>query len=187
MVKSTNDFKDRIGPVQNKMQFEKVQSYFKDCVENGHEFLVGDQEPQKDSTGSGYFIKPTIIGNAPDDSRIVTEEPFGIESSPFLFYPQPNSRPGPIVPVLPWTSESDVIARANDTNTGLGACVWSSDIARARRIADEMDSGSVWVNSYEKPHGKAFMSGWKESGIGGEGGVQGLKGYCNTRVVHVMK
>ena len=75
---------------------------------------------------------------------------------------------GPIVPCQPWSDEEDVIARANDTNTGLAACVYGKDIARAQRIAQRIESGSVFVNSFEKPTPEAFFGGVKESGIGGE-------------------
>lgn len=78
----------------------------------------------------GYFITPAIIDNPPEDSRIVQEEPFG-----------------PIVPLLKWSNEGDVIDRANALRTGLGASVWSKDVTRAERMARQLSAGSVWVNS----------------------------------------
>ena len=89
------------------------------------------------------------------------------------------------MPVLVWSDEAEVIARANDTDTGLGGCVWSADVERARRIGAELECGSVWINSFEKPTASVVMGGHKESGIGGEGGWQGLLAYCNTQVMHV--
>ena len=79
-----------------------------------------------------------------------------------------------------------MIGRANDTLTGLAACVYSSDIPKARRIAAELQAGSVFVNSFEKPTAQVPMAGWKESGLGGEGGVDGLKAYCQVQAVHVF-
>lgn len=82
----------------------------------------------------GYFITPTIIDKPADNSKIATEEPFG-----------------PIVPLLTWTDEADVIARANNTKMGLGASVWSNDLEEANRIARQLQAGSVWVNSVSLP------------------------------------
>ena len=87
------------------------------------------------------------------------------------------------MPCQPWTSEEDVIERANDTNTGLGACVWGKDVEKAERIASELEAGTVWVNSWGKPDPKAFFGGHKESGIGGEFGKLGILSYCNAHVI----
>lgn len=164
-----NPFDDSIslGPIQNAMQYAKVKSYLADCHSQGHTFAAGSSEVK---TGKGYFIQPTIIDNPPNDSRIVTEEPFG-----------------PIIPVQPWTSEEDVIERTNDTKTGLGACIWSKDIVRAERIAMKLEVGSVYINSPLRPDWRVYFSGHKESGIGGERGLQGLLAYCNAQAVHVYK
>ncbi|KAI7152033.1 hypothetical protein KC352_g28212, partial [Hortaea werneckii] len=108
--------------------------------------------------------------NPPNDSRIITEEPFG-----------------PIVPTQPWSDEEEVIKRANNTNAGLGACVWGKDIERAERIGKRLQAGSVFINSWEKPTPQAFFGGHKESGIGGEWGKEGLKAYCNAHVMHTYK
>lgn len=94
---------------------------------------------------------------------------------------------GPIVPVLKWTDEADVIAWANGTNSGLGASVWSADVARAERVGRLMQAGSVFVNSWAKTTPRAMLSGHKESGLGGEWGSTGFLEYCNTQVVHIFK
>jgi len=142
-----------LGPIQNSMQFEKVKGFFEDSKKKGYKFAVGqpDVAPSK-----GFFVQPTIIDNPPNDSRIITEEPFG-----------------PIVPTQPWTDEEDVIARANNTNAGLGASVFSKDIAHAEKVAQRLEAGNVFINSFTKPVPQAFFSGHKESGIGGEWGSQG--------------
>ncbi|KAI9817231.1 MAG: hypothetical protein M1827_001344 [Pycnora praestabilis] len=156
-----------MGPIQNEMQYEKVQAFFEDSKAKGYKFASGSQDVQ---TSKGYFIEPTIIDNPPNDSLIITEEPFG-----------------PIVPVQPWTSESEVIARANNTQTGLGACVWGRDVARAQHIGRQLEAGSVFINSFEKPTPQAFFSGQKQSGLGGEWGSQGLLSYAQAQVMHVYK
>ncbi|KAF1347527.1 Aldehyde/histidinol dehydrogenase [Delphinella strobiligena] len=156
-----------LGPVQNAMQYERVKGFFEDSKKNGYKFAVGHPDVAE---SKGYFIQPTIIDNPPNDSRIIAEEPFG-----------------PIVPTQPWSDEEEVIARANGTNSGLGACVWGSDVEAAERIAMRLEAGSVFVNSWEKPTPQAIFGGHKESGIGGEWGTQGLLSYCNPHVIHLYK
>ena len=127
---------------------------------------VGGTNPDK----PGYFINPTIIEKPSDTSRIATEEPFG-----------------PIVPLMVWSDESDVVARANDTKLGLGASVWSDDIEEASRIARQLQAGSVWVNSHLELQPDAPFGGHKESGIGFEWGVGGLKAFCNVQSLFIKK
>jgi acyl-CoA reductase-like NAD-dependent aldehyde dehydrogenase len=89
------------------------------------------------------------------------------------------------VPTQPWKDEDEVIARANNTDTGLGACVWSADVARARRIGEQLEAGSVFINSVERPTPKVPFGGHKQSGIGAEWGSQGLLAYCNVQSLHI--
>ncbi|KAI4204672.1 MAG: hypothetical protein LQ350_000987 [Teloschistes chrysophthalmus] len=161
-----------IGPMQNSMQYAKVQSFFADCKDNGYRIPTEpDPRTLDESTDrKGYFITPTIIDNPPDRSKLVTEEQFG-----------------PIIPVQPWWEESEVIARTNDTNMGLGACIWSTDIKMAERIAVQLEVGSVYINSPLRPDWRVYFSGQKESGVGGERGLQGLLSYCNAQAVHIYK
>ena len=119
---------------------------------------------------TGYYITPTIIDNPPEDSRIVQEEPFG-----------------PIVPLLKWSNENDVIDRANALRTGLGASVWSKDITRAEAMARRLEAGSVWVNSHFDVDPRVPFGGHKESGVGMEWGMEGLKHYTNSRSLWVWK
>lgn len=137
-----------LGPIQNEMQYEKVKTFFEDSKKHGYKFAAGEPEVAK---SKGFFVQPTIIDNPPNDSRIITEEPFG-----------------PIVPTQPWDDEEEVIKRANNTNAGLGACVWGKDVEHAERIGKRLHAGSVFINSWEKPTPQAFFGGHKESGIGGE-------------------
>ncbi|KAF1971557.1 aldehyde dehydrogenase [Bimuria novae-zelandiae CBS 107.79] len=166
-VGNPDDGDNLLGPVQNSMQYEKVKGIFNDSKTKGYKFAVGEPDI---SFSKGFFIKPTIIDNPPDDSRIVAEEPFG-----------------PIVPTLPWSNLDEVIARANDTHMGLGACVWGKDVERAMKVARRIEAGSVWVNSFEKPTPLAPFGGHKESGIGAEWGKTGLLSFMNAHVFHVYK
>lgn len=132
-----------LGPIQNSMQYEKVKTFFSDIEKENWTVAVGG----KNETKPGYFITPTIIDKPADDSRIATEEPFG-----------------PIVPLMTWSDEDDVIARANNTDMGLGASVWSNDLEEANRIARQLEAGSVWVNTHLELTPAASFGGVKSSG-----------------------
>ena len=161
------------GPVQNSMQYEKVKTLFSDIGKEGWKPAIGGTLPDRNSnrsTSKGYFITPTIIDNPPETSRIVTEEPFG-----------------PILPVLKWSDEDDVIERANNTKMGLGASVWSADFDRAVRMAQQLEAGSVWVNSHFDFAPGVPFGGHKWSGMGTEWGINGLKAYCNSQSLWLKK
>ncbi|KAF7513834.1 hypothetical protein GJ744_006448 [Endocarpon pusillum] len=156
-----------LGPLQNEMQYEKVKTFFEDSKKNGYKFVAGTDNVEE---GKGYFIKPAIIDNPPNDSKIVTEEPFG-----------------PIVPCQPWEDEAEVIARANNTKAGLAASVFGKDLERCERIANQIESGSVFINSFAKPRPMAIFGGMKESGIGGEWGKLGMLSFMIPQAIHRYK
>jgi len=155
-----------LGPVQNSMQYERVKGFFDDVEKNGMKVAVGGKVPES----GGYFINPTIIDSPKEDSKIVQEEPFG-----------------PIVPIMSWSDEDDVITRANDTKMGLGASVWSSDLDEAARIAKQLEAGSVWVNAHIEVSPLVPFGGHKQSGIGSEWGSSGLKHFCNSQSLYFKK
>ncbi|PGH19834.1 hypothetical protein AJ80_03751 [Polytolypa hystricis UAMH7299] len=161
-----------MGPIQNAMQFEKVKTFFADIEKEQWNVALGGGNGTcvDNAKQGGYFITPTIIDRPADDSRIVTEEPFG-----------------PIVPLMTWSDEADVIERANNTHLGLGASVWSNDLDQASRIARQLDAGSVWVNTHLEIDMAAAFGGHKQSGIGHECGIGGLKAYCNTQTLYLKK
>lgn len=155
-----------LGPIQNSVQYDRVQGFFDDVEKENMKIAVGGRA----ANSKGYFINPTIIDNPKDDSKIVTEEPFG-----------------PIFPILSWSDEEEVITRANNSKLGLGASVWSSDLDEASRIAKRLEAGSVWVNAHAAVEPQFAFSGHKESGIGSEWGVVGLKSFCNTQTLYLPK
>ncbi|KAK2743782.1 hypothetical protein FQN57_004719 [Myotisia sp. PD_48] len=155
------------GPVQNAMQFERVKGFFADIEKEKWNVATGGAADVKPA---GYFVEPTIIDNPPRDSRIVTEEPFG-----------------PIVPLVSWKDEEEVIREANNTDMGLGASVWSKDIFRATQIGAQLEAGSVWINAHLALDRRAPFGGHKQSGIGYEGGLGGLKSYCNAQAMYIKK
>ncbi|TID07524.1 putative aldehyde dehydrogenase FUS7 [Colletotrichum higginsianum] len=154
------------GPLQNSMQYERVKTFFSDIKSQGWKVAVGGDI----NTSQGYFITPTIIDRPPEKSRIVVEEPFG-----------------PIVPLLSWKDEDEVIDRANDTAMGLGASVWTNDLEKAARIAKQIQAGNVWINTHFDLSPLAPFAGHKESGIGVEWGANGLKGFCNVQTLFLNK
>lgn len=94
---------------------------------------------------------------------------------------------GPIVPLLSWKDEEEVIERANNTNMGLGASVWSNSVAKAEKIGRQLQAGSVWINTHFDLSPMALFGGHKESGLGTEWGINGLKGFCNVQTLFLNK
>ncbi|KAK3302660.1 Aldehyde/histidinol dehydrogenase [Chaetomium strumarium] len=158
-----------LGPIQNTMQYAKLQDMYAQISQQGWK-AVPAPDLSAPKPGAGFFLPPTLIDNPPDDARIVTEEQFG-----------------PIVPLLKWSDEDDVVRRANATPYGLGGSVWSADRARAERTARRLEAGTVWVNTHFQLGPQAAFGGHKQSGIGVESGLDGLKGWCNPQTVWVPK
>lgn len=155
------------GPVQNAMQFEKVKDLVAETARSGYQTTLGGSVPD---SSAGFFIPPTIVDNPPESSRVVQEEPFG-----------------PILPMLKWSDEDDVIARANATDSALGSSVWTKDMTRATRLADQLEAGSVWVNSHFDVAPNAPFGGHRGSGLGTEWGLNGLLGYCNSQTLWLKR
>lgn len=153
----------QLGPIQNKPQFEKVTEYFDDCIANGYTFALGGKI---DTSNDGWFVPVTLVDNPPEDSRLVAEEPFG-----------------PILPLLKWSDEDDVITRANDTIWGLGATVWGNDLEAVERIGRRVEAGTVWLNEVHQYSPHQVFGGHKQSGLGAENGLQGLAEYTNHQTV----
>jgi acyl-CoA reductase-like NAD-dependent aldehyde dehydrogenase len=157
----------RLGPIQNEPQFRKVQEYFEDCRKHGYRFAIGGE---LDASSKGWFVPVTLVDDPPEDSRIVAEEPFG-----------------PILPLLKWRDEEDVIRRANATRYGLGASVWGRDAAAVERIASRLEAGTVWINEVHQYSPHQAFGGHKESGIGCENSLHGLMEYTNWQTITLNK
>src|SRR5262249_13958976 len=134
----------QMGPLQNRAQFERVKGFLEDARQNGTVGAGGDVLERE-----GYFVRPTVVCDLPDSARLVREEQFG-----------------PILPVLRYTDLADAIARANDTEYGLGGSVWSSDRERACAVAARIDAGTVWVNKHLDMRPDTPFGGTKQSGTG---------------------
>jgi acyl-CoA reductase-like NAD-dependent aldehyde dehydrogenase len=156
-----------LGPIQNEPQYHKVIDYFEDCKRNHYRFAVGGEI---DKDAKGWFIPVSLVDNPPDSSRVVAEEPFG-----------------PILPLMKWADEDDVVRRANDSRYGLGASVWGRDLAAVQRIGKRMEAGTVWLNEVHKYSPHQAFGGHKESGIGCENSLHGLMEYTNWQTITLNK
>jgi acyl-CoA reductase-like NAD-dependent aldehyde dehydrogenase len=154
----------QIGPVQNKMQFDKVNALLDDARTRGTVLAGGTPLDRP-----GYFIPPTIVRDLDDDAPLVREEQFG-----------------PVLPVLKYTDIDDVIRRANDSDYGLGGSVWGKDVARATEVAMRIDTGTVWVNQYLAIDPTIPFRGSKQSGLGGELGEAGLNEYTQPHIINAV-
>ena len=156
-----------VGPIQNKKQFDRVCELIQDAKDNGYKFLVGGEV---DPSGSGYYVPITILDNPPEDARIVAEEQFG-----------------PVMPLMKFSSEEEVIARANNSDYGLAGAVWTKDVEKGVRIAEQLETGTVWINEFLHLSPFAPFGGHKQSGFGAEYGIEGLKEFTYPQVITVKK
>ena len=154
------------GPIQNKMQYDKVLGLYEDAKANGGKVLCGGKVPDK----PGYFMPYTLMTNVTDGMRIVDEEQFG-----------------PLLPIIKYSDIDDVLEKANGLETGLGGSVWSSDIERASDIASKLECGTAWVNQHGPIAPNVPFGGVKCSGIGVEFAEEGLHEYTTIQVVNVTK
>jgi acyl-CoA reductase-like NAD-dependent aldehyde dehydrogenase len=152
----------RIGPVQNRAQFERVKAMIETARDSGLRFL---SQPG-DLTGPGYFIAPTIIDNPPDTAQVVREEPFG-----------------PLLPLMRFSDVDDAIRRSNDSEFGLAASVWSADGGKAADVGRQLEAGTVWLNTIHGMTPTLPFAGHKQSGIGVENAEEGLLEYTNVQVL----
>jgi len=151
-----------LGPIQNRMQFEKLKDLLADANAQGLRFLAGGTV----SDGPGFFVPIAIVDNPPEDSRVVREEAFG-----------------PVLPLLRYSDVDDVVARANDTDYGLAASVWSRDVDAAQGIARRIEAGTVWINEIHSFSPHVAFGGHKQSGIGIENALDGLAEYTNAQTI----
>ena len=156
----------QIGPIQNSAQYKRVLELIQDAKDNGYEFLIGGEPADV----PGYFVPITILDNPPESARIVQEEQFG-----------------PVLPLLKFDNLDEVVGRANDSEYGLGASIWTSDIARAQEIATSLQAGTVWINESQHLSPHAAFGGFKQSGIGVEGGQEGVLEFCQAQTVFTRK
>lgn len=151
-----------LGPIQNRMQYEKIKELLSEAKAAGLNALIGGEVLD----GTGFFVPITIYDNPPEDSRVVREEAFG-----------------PILPLLKFDDLDEVVARANNTEYGLAASVWSNDSAKAKEIASRIEAGTVWINEIHSFSPHVAFGGHKQSGVGIENALDGLSEYTNSQTI----
>jgi len=156
----------QFGPINNKMQFEKVSSLVEDAKKSGAKVLAGGAPLE----GKGFFFPPTILTGVAEGTRIVDEEQFG-----------------PVLPVMPFSTIDEVVERANNSEYGLGASVWSTNLERAQEVANRLHAGTVWINKHSELSPNIPFGGCKESGIGKQMGSYTLEGHTEAKIVRMAK
>jgi aldehyde dehydrogenase (NAD+) len=158
----------QIGPVTTQPQYRKVLSYIDIAQAEGAKLLMGGGPAKRPECGKGWFVEPTIFGGVDNKMRIAQEEVFG-----------------PVLSVIRFKDEQEALAIANDVRFGLGSGVWTSDIGRAIRMAERIQAGTVWVNTYRAVSYLSPFGGYKDSGLGRENGIDAIRGYLQVKSVWI--
>ena len=154
-----------MGPMANSRRIDTMEAFVNDAKDRGGKILAGGHR----RGNQGFFFEPTVVTEVPDDSKIMTEEPFG-----------------PIAPVVRFKSFDEVVERANSLPFGLAAYAFTGSAQTANLIGDALQSGMVGVNSINISTPETPFGGVKESGYGSEGGIEGLQAYLNTKFISQM-
>lgn len=158
----------QIGSLISIQHLEKVMGYIDAAKAAGARLLCGGERATEGALAKGAFVKPTVFADCTDDMPQVKDEIFG-----------------PVMSVLKFSDESEVIRRANDTEFGLAAGLFTRDISRAHRVIAQLEAGICWINTWGGSPAEMPVGGYKQSGIGRENGVDTLKHYTQTKSVLV--
>ncbi|MBX4870242.1 aldehyde dehydrogenase [Rhizobium bangladeshense] len=155
-----------IGPLALADQLSKVEGYVASGVKEGARVAAGGKRPQSGELGRGWYFEPTVMVDAQNDMTFMRDELFG-----------------PVVGVMPFSSEEQMIALANDTRYGLASGIWTKDIDRALRFANQVEAGTVWINTYRSSSFMSANGGFKESGYGRRGGFEVMREFSRLKNV----
>lgn len=158
----------QVGPVTTPPQYKKVLEYLQVAKQEGAKLLLGGTAADRPECGKGWFVEPTIFGDVKNTMRIAQEEVFG-----------------PVLSIIRFRDEAEALQIANDVRFGLAAAVWTRDIARALRMSERLQAGTVWVNTYRAVSFMAPFGGYKDSGLGRENGIDAIREYLQVKSVWI--
>ena len=156
-----------LGPVQNRLQYQRLQSAWEEINKSGATVLFRGDVP---ANGRGFFFPVTLLATPPEDASFVAHEVFG-----------------PIRSVFKYKTVDEAICRANNTPYGLGASVWGNDSDELQRVALQIEAGTVWINQHAIRNPFVPAAAYKNSGIGVELGEEGLREFCHIQVIGSQK
>ena len=156
-----------VGPVVSKKQYDTIKSFIDGAIQEGAELYTGGYDIKDQKLKDGFFIKPTVLNNVTQNLTVANEEIFG-----------------PVVSVLEWDDEEEVIKMANSVKYGLTAYIITNDMDKAKNVADQIESGYIWVNAAGRYPGAPF-GGWKLSGIGVEECLDEMKSYGRIKNINM--
>ncbi|MBP6994600.1 MAG: aldehyde dehydrogenase family protein [Phycicoccus sp.] len=159
-----------MGPLHTSRQRDFVADLIADAASRGAQVQAFGDLPSAPAMREGYFLRPTLVIDPPIDATVVTEEPFG-----------------PVVPIVGVDNAEQAVALANDNWAGLSGSVWSTDLDRARQVAQQLVCGYVWINDHGAPRLdlRAPFGGMKQSGMGREQGIEGIRSFQDTRAISI--
>ena len=158
----------KMGPLVSAEHMEKVLSYIEVGKRAGHKLLCGGGRATRGALGKGFYVEPTIFADVDNKARIAQEEIFG-----------------PVLAVIPFGTEAEAVAVANDTPYGLAGAVWTRDVFRGIRVLRQIRAGILWLNTYHPTYNEAPWGGYKQSGFGRELGPYGLEAYLETKQINI--
>ena len=157
-----------MGTAANEPQFKRILGMINEARSEGATLATGGNAAKGEGLERGFFIEPTIFTDVHNGMNIAREEVFG-----------------PVLSIIPFDTEEEAVAIANDTKYGLASGVWTQDLSRAMRMIRAIDAGTVWVNTYRVVSAMAPFGGFKESGFGKERGVAALDEFLHTKNVMI--
>ncbi len=156
------------GPLINDRRRQTVMNYIQQGIDEGATLLLGGKIPEDETLKNGFFLQPTLFGDATQQMVISREEIFG-----------------PVIALIPYESEKEAVQMANDTCYGLNAGIWSGDVERANQLARQLQAGTVFINDWHTLNPEYPFGGYKQSGLGREGGLEGFYEFTQSKTVHI--
>jgi acyl-CoA reductase-like NAD-dependent aldehyde dehydrogenase len=164
-----SDERTQMGPIVSERQRRRVLGYVEVGAEEGGRVVAGGETPELEAPfDSGFFVEPTVIADVQNEMRVAQEEIFG-----------------PVAVVIPFSDEADALRKANDIQFGLGSALWTRDVARAHRVAAQIEAGMVWINDHHRLDPASPWGGVKDSGVGREGGWESFHEFTQIQSITV--